>query len=59
VQTKAPEPRGTPAPEPSRPNSAQETDIFTKIERLAELHKKGILSSDEFTAKKTELLSRL
>jgi hypothetical protein len=59
VQTKAPEPRGTPAPEPFRPNSAQETDIFTKIERLAELHKKGILSSDEFTAKKTELLSRL
>jgi hypothetical protein len=41
------------------PDSAQETDIFTKIERLADLHKKGILSADEFTAKKTELLSRL
>ncbi|HLQ92181.1 MAG TPA: SHOCT domain-containing protein, partial [Xanthobacteraceae bacterium] len=37
----------------------QETDLFAKIERLAELHKKGILSSEEFAAKKAELLSRL
>lgn len=44
---------------PSRPDSAQETDIFTKIERLADLHKKGTLSSEEFSAKKAELLSRL
>lgn len=34
-------------------------DIFSKIERLAGLHSKGILSDDEFTAKKTELLQRL
>ena len=34
-------------------------DLFAKIERLAELHKKGILSSEEFAAKKAELLSRL
>src|SRR6266404_559025 len=53
VQTKAPEPRVAPASEPYRPNSAQETDLFAKIERLAELHKKGILSSEEFAAKKT------
>ena len=60
VQADVPTPRATPAPEPLRPpDSAQETDIFTKIERLAELHKKGILSADEFTAKKTELLARL
>ena len=60
VQADAPAPRAALAPEPLRPpNSAQETDIFTKIERLADLHKKGILSADEFTAKKTELLSRL
>ena len=59
VQTKAPEPRVTPAGEPYRPDSAQETDIFAKIERLAELHKRGILSSEEFAAKKAELLSRL
>ena len=48
-----------PASEPYRPDAVQETDIFTKIERLAELHKKGILSSEEFAAKKAELLARL
>ena len=60
VEADAPAPRVAPAPEPLRPpDSAQETDIFIKIERLADLHKKGILSADEFTAKKTELLARL
>jgi Short C-terminal domain len=59
VQPRAPEPRVAPAGEPYRPDSAQETDLFAKIERLAELHKKGILSSEEFAAKKAELLSRL
>ncbi|OQW91359.1 MAG: hypothetical protein BWK79_17075 [Beggiatoa sp. IS2] len=39
--------------------SAQEVDIFAKIERLAELKQKGILSEQEFTEKKAELLSRL
>jgi hypothetical protein len=34
-------------------------DIIATIERLAELHRRGILSEDEFTAKKAELLSRL
>jgi len=57
LQTKAP--GAAPASEPHRPDSAQETDLFAKIERLADLHKKGILSSEEFTAKKAELLSRL
>ncbi|MDO6761336.1 SHOCT domain-containing protein [Tamlana sp. 2_MG-2023] len=36
-----------------------EEDIFAKIEKLASLKDKGILSEDEFTSKKTELLSRL
>jgi hypothetical protein len=59
VQTKASEPRTAPASESYRPDSPQETDLFAKIERLSELHKKGILSSEEFAAKKAELLSRL
>ena len=59
VQTKPPEPGAAPTSEPHRPDSAQETDIFAKIERLADLHKKGILSSEEFAAKKAELLARL
>jgi Short C-terminal domain len=61
--TKASEPRQTPdpvpQPEPSRAETAQESDIFAKIERLADLHQKGILSAEEFATKKAELLSRL
>ena len=34
-------------------------DIFTMIERLAELRQKDVLTEEEFAAKKTELLSRL
>jgi Short C-terminal domain len=59
MQTKAPESRGAADSEPNRPDKARETDLFAKIERLAELHEKGILSSQEFAAKKAELLSRL
>lgn len=36
-----------------------ETDIFLKIERLAELQQKGILTPEEFAEKKQELLKRL
>ncbi|MDQ0137989.1 hypothetical protein J2T08_005933 [Neorhizobium galegae] len=44
---------------PSAPAASDPDDIFGKIERLADLHSKGILSDNEFTAKKTELLQRL
>ncbi len=36
-----------------------EADIFVKIERLAGLRQKGLLSDDEFNAKKAELLARI
>ena len=49
----------TPAPFVPQQNSQAHDDIFQRIERLAELHQKGILSNEEFSAKKTELLSRL
>lgn len=39
--------------------SGNGNDIFATIERLAELRAKGILSDDEFAAKKAELLGRL
>jgi hypothetical protein len=54
-----------PAPAPqSFPPAAQQgspssDDIFNRIERLAELHQKNIISGEEFAAKKAELLSRL
>jgi hypothetical protein len=59
----SPGPRAAPAtaPPPATPRAetTQETDIFAKIERLADLHSRGILTEQEFSAKKAELLSRL
>jgi Short C-terminal domain len=59
----ATEPRRPPASpsnlEADRAATAREIDIFAKIERLAELQQKGIVSPEEFAAKKAELLSRL
>jgi hypothetical protein len=65
----APE-RQTPAPKdapanprpPAAPASAPVVagdDVFAKIERLADLHARGILTDGEFEAKKTELLARI
>jgi len=41
------------------PATGTESDIFAKIERLAELRQKGILSDAEFAGKKAELLNRI
>ena len=41
------------------PATAQETDIFAAIERLAGLKQKGVLTEEEFNRKKADLLSRL
>jgi hypothetical protein len=41
------------------PPDAETGDVFARIERLAELHRKGILSDEEFSQKKAELLSRV
>jgi len=47
-------------PEPVRTAPVtRETDVLATIEKLAELHGRGILSDEEFAAKKTELLARL
>ncbi len=40
-------------------NGGGDQDVFATIEKLAGLHAKGILSQDEFLAKKAELLARL
>ncbi|MEM5473087.1 SHOCT domain-containing protein [Hoeflea sp. AS60] len=39
--------------------AADEADIFAKIERLAALHAKGILTDAEYQTKKSELLARI
>jgi Short C-terminal domain len=54
--------RSAPASPPAQPSSvaAQPApDIFAALEKLAELHGKGILSNEEFASKKAELLGRL
>ena len=50
-----------PAPEGGRPAApgGSGTDVLATIERLAELKGRGILSEEEFAAKKAELLGRL
>lgn len=58
-QAPAPGHRQPPAPAPVPGGGAQESDIFAAIERLAGLKEKGILTEEEFSAKKAELLSRL
>lgn len=47
------------AAEAPSPAAAPADDIFAKIERLAELRRKGILTEEEYAAKKAELLGRL
>ena len=47
----------------TNPNSAQQQnendDIPAQIEKIAELHAQGILTDEEFTSKKQELLARM
>jgi hypothetical protein len=58
----APTPEAYPSPASSRSTdvpAAPTGDVFGMIERLSELHRKGVLTEAEFAAKKTELLARL
>lgn len=48
-----------PVAQPSPAARAPDDDIFDKLERLAGLHAKGILTDKEFEAKKADLLARL
>lgn len=48
-----------PSPRPGAPSPDPGADLLTLIERLADLHARGILSDEEFAAKKKELLARL
>lgn len=41
------------------PPAGRDQDVFATIEKLADLRAKGILSDEEFSAKKAELLSRV
>jgi len=44
---------------PQLRSAAQSEEVLAALERLAELHRKGILTEEEFTTKKAELLNRI
>ena len=44
-----------PPPAPTKP-APEKDDIYTQLERLGELHDKGILADEEFAAQKTKIL---
>jgi hypothetical protein len=48
-----------PAPEPAAPAAGGSEDPYAALERLGELKAKGILTEEEFSRKKAELLGRL
>jgi hypothetical protein len=48
-----------PAPPPQTPPKANAGDIATEIRHLAELRDQGLITAEEFEAKKTELLNRI
>ena len=52
-------PTPSPAPQTVGARPVGQADVFATIEKLAELRDKGILSEEEFTTKKAELLARL
>lgn len=52
------QPSWTSAPANAAPSQSHDA-ILTSLERLGQLHQKGVLSDDEFRSKKAELLARL
>ena len=57
AETATPKPQHS--PRSADVQSTSDDQIFSRIERLAELFEKGILNKSEFEAKKAELLARL
>ncbi len=49
----------SPAPSGGASPTREVEEVMTILERLAELHRKGVLTDAEFAQKKTELLARL
>jgi hypothetical protein len=52
-------PTWAPVEAPAQTQAAGDGDVFATIEKLAGLRAKGILTDDEFNAKKAELLARI
>lgn len=52
-------PAGTPQPTPEAPAAAPSEDVFETLRKLGELRDLGIVTPEEFEAKKAELLRRI
>jgi Short C-terminal domain len=48
-----------PVSSPPHPLQVSPDTVLATLERLAELHQKGVLTDAEFAAKKAELLARI
>ena len=59
VSPEAQSPTSQPLHSRAAPQTMEDDQIFSRIERLAELFAKGILNEAEYDAKKAELLARL
>ncbi|MGY0062163.1 DUF4429 domain-containing protein [Streptomyces sp. LZ34] len=59
VQTAAPDPSAGRARSAARPGRRDPADIADRIRHLGELHTAGLLTDDEFSSKKAELLAEL
>jgi hypothetical protein len=61
AQAPAPAPAAAPAPAPSAPHAAVMTsaEVAGALDRLADLRDRGIVTPEEFEAKKAELLDRM
>jgi hypothetical protein len=56
-QAAAQEPQtAEPPPQPAEPTPAAEPDYMAELEQLAQLNKQGVITDEEFEAKKKQLL---
>ena len=58
-EVRAPQASPSPSPSPSTSSNGDSSSILSLIEQLGTLKEKGILTEQEFAAKKAELLKRL
>jgi hypothetical protein len=59
MSQQAPPQQAPPQQAPPQQTQPQQEDITQKLQKLADLHKQGILSDEEFQKMKTDLIAKL
>jgi len=59
MSQQAPPQQAPPQQAPPQQAQPQQEDITQKLQKLADLHKQGILSDEEFQKMKTDLIAKL